>query len=200
MPKVIDVTPQHLKCSIRSPATPLPDCSVHAGPWAQGSTEENTNASTATNRIATMPVISTRRAGVAVERRAIEADTTAIPVTPATAAEMKHSVSQVDASGRAAITPRTIPRGSRLGGCETTRRMSNTPPDSAEAARFDRFFDVVWGSARAGARMCSRPGRLPARSSTALGQPRVARPKRAPPGTGAEEALRRWRAKLRLSG
>src|SRR5436190_166560 len=53
-----------------------------------------------------MPVTSSRRAGeVAVERRAIEVDTTAIAVTPATAADMKHCVSQVDASGSAAITP-----------------------------------------------------------------------------------------------
>src|SRR2546422_4947108 len=92
-----------------------------------------------------MPVITRRRAGVAVERRAIEADTTAIPVTPATAAEMKHCVSQVDASGSAASTPRTIPRGSGLGTCETMEGMATDSPDLAEAARFDRFFDLIWG-------------------------------------------------------
>ena len=36
---------------------------------------------------------------MAVERRAIDVDTTPMPVTPATAAEMKHWVSQVEAAG-----------------------------------------------------------------------------------------------------
>lgn len=37
---------------------------------------------------------------MAVERRAIEVETTPMPVNPATAAEMKHWVSQVEAAGR----------------------------------------------------------------------------------------------------
>ena len=36
---------------------------------------------------------------MAVERLAIEVETTPMPVTPATAAEMKHWVSQVEAAG-----------------------------------------------------------------------------------------------------
>ena len=63
------------------------------------------NASTATNATATSTVDSTRRdVDVAVDRRAIDVETTPIPVTPATAAEMKHSVSQVEAAGNEAIT------------------------------------------------------------------------------------------------
>jgi hypothetical protein len=41
---------------------------------------------------------------MALERRAIEVETTPMPVTPATAAEMKHWVSQVEAAGSEAIT------------------------------------------------------------------------------------------------
>ena len=41
---------------------------------------------------------------MAVERLAIEVETTPMPVTPATAAEMKHWVSQVEAAGSEAIT------------------------------------------------------------------------------------------------
>ncbi len=72
-----------------------------AGPWAHGSTAQKKNASTATNAIAISTVISTRRdVDMAVERRAIDVETTPMPVTPATAAEMKHWVSQVEAAGR----------------------------------------------------------------------------------------------------
>ena len=63
------------------------------------------NASTATNTTAISTVSSSRRdVDMAVERRAIEVETTPMPVTPATAAEMKHWVSQVEAAGSESIT------------------------------------------------------------------------------------------------
>ena len=52
------------------------------------------------NATAISTVSSSRRdVDMAVERRAIEVETTPMPVTPATAAEMKHWVSQVEAAG-----------------------------------------------------------------------------------------------------
>lgn len=79
--------------------------SNQAGPCAHGSTAQKKNASTATNATAISTAITTfRGVDMAVERRAIEVDTTPMPVTPATAAEMKHWVSQVEAAGSEAIT------------------------------------------------------------------------------------------------
>ena len=79
--------------------------SNQAGPCAHGSTAQKKNASTVTNATAISTVITTRRRiDMAVERRAIEVETTPMHVTPTTAAEMKHSVSQVEAAGSEAIT------------------------------------------------------------------------------------------------
>jgi hypothetical protein len=72
-----------------------------AGPWAHGSTAQKKYASTATNATAISTVSNTRQdVDMAVERRAIEVETTPMTVTPTTAAEMKHWVSQVEAAGR----------------------------------------------------------------------------------------------------
>jgi len=88
-----------------------------AGPWAHGSTAQKKNASTATNGTAIATVITTRRGiDMAVERRAIEVETTPMPVTPATAAEMKHWVSQVEAEGRDTARGYTCAAASHVAG------------------------------------------------------------------------------------
>lgn len=86
--------------------------SDQAGPWAHGSTAQKKYASTATNATAISTVSNTRRdVDMPVERRAIEVETTPMTVTPTTAAEMKHWVSQVEAAGRDTARGYPLERG-----------------------------------------------------------------------------------------
>ena len=86
-----------------SPTCNRPTDHGQAGPCAQGSTVANMYARMTTKKIATNSATSSWRTTVdpAERRRAIEVATTAMAVVPAIAADMKHSVSQVEAAGTA---------------------------------------------------------------------------------------------------